>query len=414
MKRAALLLVALVLAVATPVLGQEIVLEMWDGITASDTEGIDALVAQFNEEYKGRIRVDRTATPWEELYDKVAVSVLAGTPPDIWIMHRENVPAHAMRNLLLPMDQYFEMAGLSDDDFLPGLADGGVYEGRRYGVPLDVHPLLLYYNENHLQEAGIPGPPANAEEHLDYARKLTRRFSEDQIRYGTRIEPWGWLSYTVLRQFGGAAYGGEGYRDVTIISDATMEALQYMYDLEHTYGVSGPSWIVDGNVSMHVSGIWWLSEIQRLRSQGVMNIQVAPGDRIFGSAQPAIFAGSHMFVFPRRPNPDPQKLMAAMEFIKWMGEHAAEWARYGQLPAWRAAAQSREFQSLEDHMKIAFQAFDFPPPVPWGQAHGFIEQMVAQVLSGEAAPGVAMEQAAHALTIYRDDIMREMQEAQGR
>jgi len=65
-------------------------------------------------------------------------------------------------------------------------------------------------------------------------------------------------------------------------------------------------------------------------------------------------------------------------------------------------------------MKIAFQAFDFPPPVPWGQAHGFIEQMVAQVLSGEAAPGVAMEQAAHALTVYRDDIMREMQEAQGR
>ena len=45
MKRAALLLVALVLAVATPVLGQEIVLEMGDGITASDTEGIDALVA---------------------------------------------------------------------------------------------------------------------------------------------------------------------------------------------------------------------------------------------------------------------------------------------------------------------------------------------------------------------------------
>ena len=29
-------------------------------------------------------------------------------------------------------------------------------------------------------------------------------------------------------------------------------------------------------------------------------------------------------------------------------------------------------------MKIAFQAFDFPPPVPWGQADGFIEQMVAR------------------------------------
>ena len=48
-----------------------------------------------NEEYKGRIRVDRTATPWEGSYDKVAVSVLAGTSADIWIMHRENVPAHA-------------------------------------------------------------------------------------------------------------------------------------------------------------------------------------------------------------------------------------------------------------------------------------------------------------------------------
>ncbi len=113
MKRAALLLVALVLAVATPVLGQEIVLEMWDGITASDTEGIDALVAQFNEEYKGRIRVDRTATPWEELYDKVAVSVLAGTPPDIWIMHRENVPTQVINGSCSRSTSTSKMAGLT-------------------------------------------------------------------------------------------------------------------------------------------------------------------------------------------------------------------------------------------------------------------------------------------------------------
>lgn len=412
MRRVALALL-LCLVLTAPVFGQEIVLEMWDGITATDREGIDALVARFNEEYAGRIRVNRTPTDWGDLYPKVAVSVAGGVAPDIWIMHRENVATQVINGILMPIDQYFEAAGLDDEDFLPGLAEGGMYEGRRYGIPLDVHPLLLYYNENHLLEAGLPGPPTDAAEHFDYARKLTRRQSDSQIRYGTRVEPWGWLSYTVLRQFGAATYGGEGYRDVVIDSDEALEALQYMYDLVFTYGVSGPSWILDGNVSMQASGIWWLGEVQRLRAEGVLNVQVAPADRIFGSAQPAVFAGSHMFTFPRQVNPDPQKLMAAMEFVKWMGEHSVEWASYGQLPARRSAATSPEFQRMEDHMKIAVQAFDFPPPVPWGQAHWVIEQMVDAVLSGTTAPKIALEQAAHTLAVHRDDILNAMQQNRG-
>lgn len=387
----------------------EIVLELWGGITATDGLGIEALVEQFNREHAGEIRVIRTPTEWGDLYPKVAVAVAGGVAPDLWIMHRENVPTQVINGVLQPIDEYFEEAGLSDEDFLPGLAEGGIYEGRRYTIPMDVHPLLLYYNENHIQEAGLPGPPTNSAEHLEWARKLTRRESDDNVRWGTRIISWGWLSYSILRQFDGAAFGGENFEQVAIQSEGTRSALEYAYDMVHTYQLSGPSWMFDGNVSMQADGIWWLGEVQRLRSEGTFNIHVAPADRIFGDARPAVFAGSHMFSFPRRSRVDPERVRAAITFIRWMGAHNVEWAQYGQLPAWREAAMSPEFQGMEDHMKIAFQAFDFPPPVPWGQSHLQIEQMFEMVIGGQGAPAVAMEQAAHALQVHLDEIRGQME-----
>ncbi len=413
MKRAVIAALVAWAALASPAAAAgEIVLELWDGITATDGLGIEELVNRFNQEHAGRIRVERTPTVWEELYPKVAVAVAGGVAPDIWIMHRENVPTQVLNGVLQPIDEYFEEAGLTDDHFLPGLAEGGFYGGRRYTVPMDVHPLLLYYNANHIAEAGLPGPPSNSAEHLEWARKLTRR-DGDQVRWGARIISWGWLSWSILRQFGSAAFGGENFEDVVIMSEGTRRALEYAYDMVHTFQLSGPSWMFDGNVSMQADGIWWLGEVQRLRSEGGLNIHVAPADRIFGDVQPAVFAGSHMFSFPRQTRIDPERMRAAFTFIKWMGAHNAEWATYGQLPAWREAATSAEFRQMEDHMKIAFQAFDFPPPVPWGQSHLQIEQMFEMVIGGEGAPAVAMEQAHHALTVHRDEIRRQMEEAPG-
>ena len=207
-------------------------------------------------------------------------------------------------------------------------------------------PALALLQRKPPPRGGHPRAPPTPKSTWNYARELTRRSSGDQIRYGTRIEPWGGRRIRCSGSLASRPTAARGYRDVTIISDATMEALQHMYDLEHTYGVSGPSWIVDGNVSMQVSGIGGLSEIQRLRSQGVMNIQVARVTGSFGSAQLGDLRGlPHVCV----PVPSQSGIlkthMAAMEFIKWTASTPAGAGQVRPAACLEGGGQSREFQS---------------------------------------------------------------------
>ena len=47
--------------------------------------------------------------------------------------------------------------GLSKDDFAAGDLGGGAVDGKQYAVPLDTHPIVLYYNKDKLAAAGLIG-----------------------------------------------------------------------------------------------------------------------------------------------------------------------------------------------------------------------------------------------------------------
>lgn len=356
----------------------QIKLTLWHGITADDRQGIEDLVNQFNQEFAGRIQVEHTPLPWNEFYEKIQLAVPTGTAADLGIMHRDSLPLRASQGLLRPIDDLWEKWGYSEDMFLPGVAAETVWQGKRYSIPFDVHPLLLYYNKSHLEEAGIPGPPTTADEFLDQARKLTRREADRTVRWGTRFGIWGPQFYTLLRQRGGDYFGGDGYTEVVIDSEAGVSAMQYIYSLMFEHQVAPlPEFWPDPyklEVSLWVDGIWWLKGFQDNRD--VLEVHVAPADTVYGDVERAVWAGSHQFVFFRQPNEDPERLEAAMTFVDWMSRHSASWARYGQLPVRIDAVNSDEFRSLEDHQKIIFQRFVFTPLVPWGTGDGLIEDFM--------------------------------------
>lgn len=366
------------LALASMSASAQIKLTLWHGITADDRMGIEELVNRFNEEYAGLIEVEHTPMVWDEFYDKTVTAWAGGAPPDIGIMHRDRLPERALLGILRPIDDLWERWGYSDDMFLPGVADETIWEGKRYSVPLDVHPLLLYYNRSQLLEAGIAGPPTTADEFIDQARKLTRREGGEVTRWGTRFGMWGPQFYTLLRQRGGDYFGGDGYRDVIVDNDAGVEAMQYIYNLMFELQVAPPPEIwpdpYKQEVSLFVEGIWLFNGIQNNRD--IADFHVAPADTIYGDAEQAVWAGSHQFVFFKQPVEDPERINAAMTFVDWMSRHSATWARYGQLPVRIDAVESDEFRDLDDHHKIMFQRFVFTPMVPWGTGMGRIEDFM--------------------------------------
>lgn len=408
MKRLGVLLFVCCL-LAMPALGQEIVLELWDGITGPDGDGIQALVDRFNREHAGEIRVHRMPAGWDELYTKVYVAVAGGVAPDILIMHRDRLPEQVLAGTLSPIDRYYGELGLTDEDFLPGLAEEGVFEGQRYGIPLDVHPLALYYNAEHFLQAGIGGPPADSGEFRQYARLLTQRASGDTVtRWGARIADGGTQYYSILGQFGADLFGGPGYEVPLPDEEAALAALQYMYDMFHVEGTVHPwAWLFSQESSMMIDGIWFLPELERMRESG-MNIKVAPADRVFGDVRPAIWAGSHMFTFPRQRGEDPQRIRAALRFVNWMSQNSLEWATWGQLPARRDVVSDPDFLALTEHLVFAQQQFHFFPPTPWGTGGGHLMDMGRRIIFDRMSPGTVLEQAIQGLKVFVEDRRKEV------
>lgn len=384
--------ILLAVGLAIPAEAAPVTITYWNGITANDREGQEFLVNKFNQQYAGKIKVDMTIMPWGDWYTKVPVAVAAGTAPDVGLMHLENIPSFVLQGILRPVDDIFERIGLTDNDFIGGMSRESVYRGKRWGIPLDIHCLLLYYNQNHLDKAGISGPPQRSKEFLDYARKLTVDKNGDGTpeQWGTRLDPWMWRFYQMIRQFGGNFFGGPDFATPMLTEPAAQKAFQYHVDLIYKYKVAAPPGVGQfddmfrDQVSLWVDGIWWLTYVQDMRRQGKLDIRVGRSDRLFGDVQPATYAGSHQFVVLKQPKEDPAKIQAITAFIDFMSRNSATWASYGQIPVRLAALRSEEWQKLTDHHIIASQTFVFLPPQPWGGGLGVVDDILWKLLRDRA------------------------------
>ncbi|CCJ32675.1 ABC transporter substrate-binding protein [Caloramator australicus] len=379
-------------------------LEFWNGFTGPDGKGMQKIIDQFNKEYEGKINVKTQVMQWGQYYDKIITSVTSGKAPDIGIMHVDTLPKYAKKGVIIPLDELAAKLDLKESDFIKAVWDAGIYEGKRYGIPLDVHPLGLYYNVDLLKQAGFDHPPTNMEEFLTMAKAMTKDTDGDG-----KIDQWGfamptlWPSHqiywTVLHQFGGKATSDDGTEPLYTSQEA-IDALQFLADTVFKYQISPKNITQDGEVTLfkqgklgfHLNGIWMIAGFEE--QQG-LNFATAPVPQ--WGKQKAVWAGSHQFVIFKQKEQDPVKLEAAMTFIDYITKHSIEWARAGQVPARNSVRESDEFKSLKHQMGFAQQAdyLVFPVSSPYfPDAWGPSGEAVTNVILGKDTPASALQKAA--------------------
>src|SRR5262245_55480322 len=108
----------------------------WNGLTGADGKVMDELIDQFTRETG--IKVEQQRIIWADLYAKLQVSVPAGEGPDLALIHTVEIPHFASDGILEPMDAVLAAKGFRGEDYLPATWQGGIYEGKRYAIPLDV------------------------------------------------------------------------------------------------------------------------------------------------------------------------------------------------------------------------------------------------------------------------------------
>ncbi|HWS51844.1 MAG TPA: ABC transporter substrate-binding protein [Microbacterium sp.] len=152
----------------------KIVLDFWNGFTGPDGPALQQVVDDFNAS-QDEIEVKTNIMPWDTLYQKVLTSVAGSNGPDIIAMSATRLPQFADEGLFMPVDDFYEDPEHDTDALTESAIEASMFDGANYGVPVNFTPMLMYYNKDLFQAAGLDpeAPPTTWDELAAMVPKLT-------------------------------------------------------------------------------------------------------------------------------------------------------------------------------------------------------------------------------------------------
>ena len=320
--------------------GPKVTLQYWNGFTGGDGPHMRAMLNAFNKEFEGKIKVENTTRQWQDLYPALPTAITAGKGPDVAVIHNDWVGTFAARRTIVPLDDVVSALDMSESEFIPAVWQAGVYEGKRYSVPLDVHCLADYSNTRHLTKAGLDAAPEDRGGFEDSLAELRDAGIKHPFWMPNKW-PGHLMFMSLLWQFGGELYSEDGTRALWG-SDAGAEALNWMRE-QVTQGHSPAQVAQDaqytafknGKVSYTWDGIWQINDLKNNTEDLAWGMDSLPtiGDT------PAVWTASHNFVLTSQATKDDHKAEAAKFFIDYMSKQSTEWANAGMIPARNAVRE---------------------------------------------------------------------------
>jgi multiple sugar transport system substrate-binding protein len=342
--------------------GPAVTLSYWNGFTGGDGPFMKKMVAEFMKE-NPKISVTQNTVEWAQYYQRMPAAVTAGKGPDVGVMHMDNLATNAARKIILPLDDLAKGLGLAQDDFAPEVWKAGIYKDARYGIPLDVHSLAMYWNTDQAKAAGVSDTPTDEQSFMAALDKL--KGSVHQPFWMPTRWPAHLMFYSLLWQFGGQLYADDGSKAL-YDSDQGVQALQWMVDVvKKGYSPSNVAqdsqYVGFKNKKLAVTwdGIWQINDLKAAS----FPFGIAPIPKI--GSQEAVWANSHNFYISRQAQADDNKLNAAKTFIDWMSKHSGDWAGAGMIPARKSVRESAAVtSSTQAPIAAKIATMHFLPPVP--------------------------------------------------
>src|ERR671916_619070 len=319
-------------------------LTFWNGFTGGDAPAMLSIIDAFEKEHPDT-RVRMVSIRWEDYYQKVPAAIVSGKGPDVGIMHVDQISMSAAHGVLRPLDDVAAGLSLQEADFAPEVWQSGVYHGKRYGIPLDVHPLGLFWNKTVLSDAGLDPdrPPTDREAYEAALEELKGKGVQ-----GNWVPPFvftgGFMFLSLLWQFGGDMTNEDGTK-ATWNSDAGVEAMEYLRGMIQK-GYSPPNVAQDadniafkgGQSAFIWQGAWGIGDYGSTEG---LEWGLGPLPQI--GDERAAWSNSHQFVIPEATSE--AKREVARTFIDFV-TNSPSWAESGMVPARKSARESEAFRKL--------------------------------------------------------------------
>ena len=249
----------------------------WTSQNPQERAWSDILVERWNAEHPG-IQVTAQPLPAGQSSEEVLLaSIVAGTTPDVCSNIWPGILSDFVRaGGVLPLDAMPGFDSLMTARVPDALRDRFVSaDGRVYQIPWKTNPILMLYNADLFEAAGVAEPPRTYSAFLDAAARITADTDGDgQVDrwMGSRdIRPIWWQRYFDVYPLYIAASGGQTLFDTSGDLAIDREALADVYGFFQTVYQQGhfPLSTLQGNafaqgrVATEFTGPWtaaWLVE----------------------------------------------------------------------------------------------------------------------------------------------------------
>lgn len=379
-------------------------------------EAYQTFIADFEAAHPN-VDVNALETP-PEFDTQLLVDLAAGTAPDLWNQDASTFARLVDAEYLLDLRECLTLTPtLNLDRFFPSVlsiwqpeADGPIY-----GLPNDFTPMVIYYNIESFERAGVEPPPADWtwDDLLALSQELTLDnqgrnrldpdFDEENVvQWGFRVRRFAFEWVYRLWQNGGDVISPDGttvsgYLD----SPESIEAITFLRDLALEYGVSPEPAVYDqliqqagfldrflqGEFAMFDRGHWELVGLRANANyeEGAFGVLSQPSN---GTESTVMYASG----FVVRADVSDAEKQAACDFIDAATSRAYQdtkaitgIALSGNQEAAEAAAADNPYPEIEDVFVNEVQ-YGRPPYgarfANWPTVEQLLDSMMERILAG--------------------------------
>lgn len=390
----------------------------WNLFGGGDGARMQAMQQQYTDEH-GPSSLQAATFAWgNSYYTKVSLATLGDAPPDVAAAHLTRQSNLAVAGLLTEVtDEVLALGGLTGSDFDTKVWDALQVDGKRYAIPIDTHPFVLYYNVDVCQKAGLLDGDGNLKEirgtdaweaALEAAKKVTGAWGAAVVTTGENATCWRWFQTLYSQMDGATPWVSDGGRTLTYDEDLTIKTLEYIQKLTKqglmppTTDYAGSQTLMfTGQSAFYLQGEWEITTAEAVEG---LKFGMVPVPTLFD--RPATQGDSHTFVLPKNARSSPEQLQRAMTFVKSLLDQSLTWAKGGHIPAYLPTLNSPEYAALKPQSNyadaVSSVAYD---PQAWysGSGSNFENALGAQiglVQQGLASPQEALAAAKDQLALY--------------
>lgn len=323
-------------------------------------------IARFNKKFPNvqvSVDMDPISTGWGDFVTKVLGEFASNSQHDIYGTAIETFQTFASRGVMEPLDDFIA-ANPNYSDFAPALFEDCKYQGKTYFVPTSWNNIMIHYNRDLFDKAGVKYPASGWtwDDFRAAAKALTVKDSAGNVsQWGYEVpnqnffvQPWFFSN--------GTGVLSDDWTKSNMLDPKVAESLQFLHDMIHVDGSSPipgndtlDNQYVAGQVAMISRGHWVIPNIRnaKLNSDVAIPPTKVNDYTVVGFGALGVAKGSK--------NPAVEALLAELSGPELEADVAKAG---GAVPGSKAAAELPDFLAFPPSANLFYQTLPHTKAVP--------------------------------------------------